>query len=62
MRDKFYSTYDGRDVLFAVILTAVISAFLTVSLVSVSQPICPTEDSCRVDYYNGQYHIIEVVP
>jgi hypothetical protein len=26
------------------------------------QPHCPTEDSCVVDYHDGQWHIAEVTP
>jgi hypothetical protein len=26
------------------------------------QPSCPTEDSCRADYYAGAWHVIEVQP
>ena len=25
-------------------------------------PDCPTEDSCIADYYNGSWHIVEIVP
>lgn len=27
-----------------------------------SRPYCPTEDSCRADYQNGEYVVIEVIP
>jgi len=29
---------------------------------SIDQPYCPTEDSCTVDYHDGQWTITEVTP
>lgn len=49
---------------FAYVLIVIFVAFfvgVAVGRESVSEkPNCPTEDSCSVDYRNGEWHITEV--
>jgi hypothetical protein len=33
-----------------------------VHMTSTSEPWCPTEDSCAIDYHDGGWHITEVTP
>lgn len=47
--------------------TAFVSGFilagtLTVGWINYNRPYCPQEDSCRIDYRHGEWHITEVTP
>lgn len=48
------------------IIAAIIAALVTLAgaalVDSATRPTCPTEDSCTVDYRNGQWQIAEVTP
>lgn len=44
-------------------LTALLlGVFGTLAVQSLTAPSCPTEDSCTVDYHDGQWHVTEVTP
>lgn len=49
-----------------VVLTAVAAflagVMLAVTVQTINQPDCPTEDSCAIDYRDGGWHITEVTP
>lgn len=52
--------------LIILIVTLVLSALVMITVGSVvvanQQPNCPTEDSCSIDYRDGEWHIEERQP
>ena len=34
----------------------------TLAVQAAAEPHCPTEDSCSIDYRQGEWHITEVTP
>jgi hypothetical protein len=53
------------DIIRAVLLIAlgvILGTAITLATLWTSQPHCPTEDSCVVDYHDGAWHIQEVQP
>lgn len=46
----------------ALAVLAAVLGFLAKDELAPAAPNCPTEDSCRVDYRDGAYHITEVRP
>ena len=50
-----------RNVVFIITVLIFLAGFFTGWSTNKS-PNCPTEDSCSVDYSNGEWHIKEVKP
>ena len=50
-------------ILAAMVATVIFTvAYLTVSANVTSEPPCPTEDSCSIDYQDGRWTIQEEIP
>lgn len=53
----------GIDTIIMLILFGFFAGIiLTISIVEAKRPDCPTEDSCTVDYRDGEWYIEEVTP
>jgi hypothetical protein len=52
-----------KEWIAALIVALILSLSWNVILATKSdQPVCPTEDSCAIDYSHGRWHITRVIP
>lgn len=46
----------------AILIAHILTVVLALTGGTTDTPSCPTEDSCSVDYRDGEWHIEEVTP
>ena len=57
MKTRYYT--DTLAIIAVTTIILVIGFIMGMMVERLDTPNCPTEDSCYVDYYDGQWHVIE---
>ena len=52
----------GTEIIIMFVLTLFYGFLVGIAYAESQEPNCPTEDSCTVDYREGEWHIREVTP